>query len=85
MPRDESEAVSRDSFLGLSAQVTVGRARRGAPAEARVQDSYGRSHYVMVEPNNPEEVFPAGTRVVLLTRHESIYRVIPDVHLSFDE
>lgn len=85
LPRDESEAVSRDSFLGLGAQVTSGTARQGRPAEARLRDSYGRSHYVMVEPNNPEEVFPPGARVVLLTRHESIYRAIADVSLAFDE
>jgi Protein of unknown function (DUF1449) len=84
IPRDESEAVSRDSFLGCSAQITTGKARRGAPAEARLRDSYGRSHYVMVEPDRDEEVFPAGTRVVLLTRHDAVYRVTEDVNVELE-
>jgi hypothetical protein len=85
MPRDETEAVSRDSFLGCSAQITTGTARRGAPAEARLRDAFGRSHYVMVEPDRDEEVFPAGTRVVLLKRHDVIYRAIPDADLPFED
>jgi hypothetical protein len=85
MPRDETEAVSRDSFLGCSAQITVGRARRGAPAEARLRDSYGRSHYVMVEPDHDEEVFPTGARVVLVKRHDAVYRVIEDVNVPFED
>jgi hypothetical protein len=85
MPRDETEAVSRDSFLGCSAQITTGTARRGAPAEARLRDGFGRSHYVMVEPDRDEEVFPAGARVVLLKRHDAVYRVIPDADLPFED
>jgi hypothetical protein len=85
LPRDESESVSRDSFLGCSGEITVGTARRGHPAEARVRDSFGHSHYVMVEPDNEEQSFPAGSKVVLLKRHEAIYRVIDDVHVPLED
>lgn len=84
MPRDETEAVSRDSFLGCSAQITLGRARRGAPAEARLRDAHGHSHYVMVEPDRDEEVFNAGKYVVLVKRHDAVYRVIEDVHSELE-
>ena len=85
LPRDESESVSRDSFLGCGGEITVGTARRGHPAEARVRDGFGRSHYVMVEPDNDEQTFPAGSKVVLLKRHEAIYRVIDDVHVPLED
>ena len=85
MPRDETEAVSRESFIGCSAQITSGKARRGAPAEARLRDAYGRSHYVMVEPEHDEEVFPAGARVVLLKRRDVVYRVIADANIDLDD
>ena len=85
LPRDESESVSRDSFLGCGGEITVGTARRGHPAEARVRDAFGHSHYVMVEPDNDEQSFPAGSRVVLLKRHEAIYRVIDDVHVPLED
>jgi hypothetical protein len=85
LPRDESESVSRDSFLGCGGEITVGTARRGHPAEARVRDAFGRTHYVMVEPDNEEQTFPAGSKVVLLKRHEAIYRVIDDVHVPLED
>jgi hypothetical protein len=85
LPGDESEAVSRDSFLGCGGEITVGTARRGHPAEARVRDSFGHSHYVMVEPDNDEQTFPAGSKVVLLKRREAIYRVIDDVHVPLED
>lgn len=76
LPKDESEAVSRESFLGQSAVITVGTARMGAPAEARLRDQFGQNHYVMVEPDDEGESFPAGSHVVLVKRHDTIYRVI---------
>lgn len=74
MPRDESEAVSSESFIGCDAQITVGTARRGAPAEARLRDRFGRSHYVMVEPQDDEDVFPTGRHVLILKRQGDTYR-----------
>src|SRR4028119_284586 len=85
LPRDETESVSRDSFLGCGGEITVGTARRGHPAEARVRDAFGRTHYVMVEPDNEEQTFPTGSKVVLLKRHEAIYRVIDDVHVPLED
>lgn len=85
LPHDETEAVSRDSFLGCSGEITVGTARPGYPAEARVRDAFGRSHYVMVEPDNDEQSFPAGSKVVLLKRHEAIYKVTDDVYVPLED
>jgi hypothetical protein len=76
LPRDETEAVSRDSFLGCEAQITIGVARRGRPAEARLRDKFGRSHYVMVEPDSDEGSFAAGSHVLILKKHGDIFRVM---------
>jgi hypothetical protein len=40
--------------------VIGGVARRGLAAQARVKDSHGRSHYLMVEPDMDDEVFGRG-------------------------
>ena len=85
IPRDETEAVSHDSFLGLEAQILSGTARRGAPAEARLRDRYGRSHYIMVEPDADEEVFAAGTQVLVLKRRDAIYRAINNSHAVLED
>lgn len=76
LPRDETEAVSRDSFVGCEARITMGTARAGAPAEARVQDRYGRSHYILVEPDKADHILNAGTNVLILSRSDAVYRGI---------
>jgi hypothetical protein len=84
LPRDESEAVSRDSFVGCGGQITIGTARPGKPAEARVKDRFGHTHYLMVEPDGNDE-FPAGSHVLLLKRRGDIYRVIDNTGAQVDD
>ena len=84
MPKDETSAVSEDSLIGRVAVITLGSARRGYPAEAKVRDQFGYSHYIQVEPESAEEEFHQGTEVLLLTRHSAIYTAMenPNPHLS---
>lgn len=75
LPQDETYAVSESEFLGKVATVTVGTARAGLPAEARLRDAHGNTHYVRVEPLRPAESFAAGTAVVLKVRDGAVYKV----------
>ncbi len=75
LPREETEAVSQNSFVGCAARINIGTARPGKPAEARVTDKFGHTHYVMVEPEHDEE-FKAGSAVLIIKRHDHVYRVI---------
>ena len=75
LPREETAAVSQESFVGCAARINIGTARPGKPAEARVTDKFGHTHYVMVEPEHDEE-FKAGSPVLIIKRHDHIYRVI---------
>lgn len=84
LPRDETEAVSQDSFVGCGGQITIGTARPGKPAEARVKDRFGRTHYVMVEPDGNDE-FPAGSHVLLIKRHAALYRAIDNTGAQIDD
>jgi len=68
VPRDETTAVSEDSLVGRVAVITVGVAANNAPAEGRVRDVHGQTHYVMVEPDIAAESFSAGTEVLLVKR-----------------
>ena len=68
VPRDETTAVSEDSLVGRVAVITVGVASSNAPAEGRVRDEHGQTHYVMVEPDIAGETFPSGTEVLLVKR-----------------
>jgi len=70
IPRDETSAVSDASLVGRVGTIVIGTARAGKPAEARVRDEVGASHYVMVEPEETDQAYEAGTSV-LLVRHVS--------------
>lgn len=73
MPSDETTAVSLDSLVGKRAEVTVGSARRGSPAQARVRDVHGQAHYVMIEPVSDDHAIGAGETVLLVRREGGIF------------
>ncbi|BBL76146.1 YqiJ family protein [Methylomagnum ishizawai] len=68
LPKDETFAVSLDELAGRIAIVVTGTARLGRPAQARVRDALGRTHYVMVEPDDGDTEFAAGSEVLLVRR-----------------
>ncbi len=76
IPKEETYAVSVNSFIGSTAIITVGIAAAGQPAEARLTDAHGRTHYVRVEPDQPGDSFPSGAAVRLLTREGNIFKVV---------
>jgi hypothetical protein len=76
IPKDESSAPSENSFIGRVATVTLGVARSNAPAQAKLLDEHGKTHYVMVEPDNEGEEFEAGVPVLLVKRQGATFRVI---------
>ena len=76
MPKDETEAVSESSFIGRVAVVTMGKASPGNPAEAKLKDKYGQAHYIMIEPDEPDEVFENSTQVVLVSQQGAVFKAI---------
>jgi hypothetical protein len=76
IPKEETSAVSRDSFIGRIATVTLGSARSGEPTQGRLIDSHGQTHYVMVEPDRAADVLAEGERVLLVSRCNGVFRAI---------
>ncbi len=76
MPSDETEAVSTEEFIGVVAVITVGMAAENSPAQARLKDRFGQTHYVMVEPENADETYSAGERVLIVRKAGAAFRVI---------
>ena len=72
--QDQTRAVSQEAFVGTTGIIVIGTAQAGQPAQARLQDELGQSHYVMVEPTTPAEVFETGTEVLLVERQGAVYR-----------
>ncbi len=73
MPKTETTALSKQDLVGLTASVTLGEAKRGSPAQARVRDQFGQNHYVMVEPAGAEETLSEGQDVLLTQRADHHY------------
>jgi hypothetical protein len=73
MPQDETTAVSLDTLVGKRGTVTIGTARRGSPAQARVKDIHGLAHYVMVEPHDEAHPIAEGETVLLVRRDGNVF------------
>jgi hypothetical protein len=80
IPRDETSAVSDATLIGRAGVVTIGTARTGMAAEVKVKDHLGRGHYLMVEPDTPDEEFPQGTAVLIVKKVGATYRGIRNPH-----
>lgn len=80
MPRDETTAVPIESLLGKRGTITVGTARRGSPAQARVRDIHGQTHHVMVEPHDDDAAYAEGETVLLVRREGSIFIGLGEAH-----
>lgn len=68
LPKNESFAVSEDSFVGSMALVTQSAEQPGMSAECKIVDTYGQSHYLLIEPENPDVIFTRGERVLIIAK-----------------
>ena len=85
MPRDETEAVSTDTFIGRVAVVTIGTAEIGSPAEAKLVDKHQQSHYIMVEPDNDGDIIKQGEPALVVSKAGTIFKVIHNPNKSLEE
>lgn len=68
LPKTESQSVSKRQLGRRKGTVTQGTATRGTPAEVRVTDRYGNTHYLRAEPMRDADTIAQGTEVLVL-RH----------------
>ena len=76
MPRDETAAVSTESFIGRTATIVLGTATSGSPAQGKFKDQHGTTHYVMLEPDNAGEEFPQGSDVLIVRQDGATFFAI---------
>jgi hypothetical protein len=75
-PRDHTEVASQKELIGSYATIIRGEARQGQPAEAKTTDLRGRSHYILLEPDDPAMSYGAGDRVFIVGQDKNIYRAV---------
>ena len=71
LPKDETSAVSSASFVGRMAKITLGTSAKDSPAQGKVKDQFGKYHYIMIAPDNDDDVFAQGMDV-LLVRYDGV-------------
>jgi hypothetical protein len=76
VPDIETEAVESKTFIGRTAVLTLGEARSGKPAQAKLRDHNGQTHYLLIEPDQADEVFRQGDQVLLVSQQGSIFKAI---------
>lgn len=76
MPRDETSSVSLDSLVGREAFITLGKAGNEQPAEARIRDLHGATHYVMVVAEQHHGPFGPGVPLLVVRREGNQFVVI---------
>jgi hypothetical protein len=77
MPNLETSAVSRDSFIGRSAVVTLGDIAVGSPGQAKLRDQHGQVHYLLIEPDQPGDTLNTGQTVLIVGQRRHIFLAIP--------
>lgn len=76
LPQDHTTAIPLDHLVGSRAIILTGRATRGSPARARVEDHHGQAHFVMVEPDNDGQTLEEGETILLVRRQDHLFRAI---------
>ncbi|MEM0976047.1 MAG: OB-fold-containig protein [Pseudomonadota bacterium] len=66
LPKTETTALSERRLGRRRGIITSGTARRGSPAEVRVNDQFQNTHYIRAEPLRDDAKISAGTEVLVL-------------------
>ncbi len=76
IPKDETAAISRKTFIGRIATIVLGEANFKKSAEAKLEDQYGKTHYVMVVADNKGDSFFKDQQVLVVGMRGSNFTVI---------
>lgn len=82
MPKEETDAVSRKTFVGKPATIVQGNAEKGLPAQARLKDSTGQSHYVLVEPDVDGVILEQGSEIIIVRQVGARFAAIRNTNES---
>lgn len=84
-PKDETSAVSSDTFIGRVAVITLGQVTSKRSAEAKLVDQYGKSHYIMVLADNEGDSFQKGDHVLVVGKRGSRFSVITNPNPNLED
>lgn len=74
--KDDTSAVSTNSFIGSTAVITLGTATHILAAEAKLYDEHGSAHRIQVKPDDDIESLEEGSEIIIVKKEGSYYRAI---------
>lgn len=75
MPNDQTDAVSRDSFINRVATLTLAPVNPKRPVEAKVKDEHGNTHYIMLISDGDFNI-PLSSDALIISREGNIFKAI---------
>lgn len=86
LPKDETAAISSDTFVGRMATVVIGTVTSARAAEAKVVGPDGKTHYIQVIADNEGKVFKQGDHLLIVSkRTDGLFSVIENKNPLLDE
>lgn len=76
IPKTESSAMKKRFLGGHHGVISQGVARRGKPAEAKIKDRFGNTHYLRVEPLDDADEIAQGRDVHLIRKRNGMFYVV---------
>ncbi|QSY93466.1 DUF1449 family protein [Rhizobium bangladeshense] len=77
VPHDETYAVDLDTFIGRTAEVSIGPLDQGLPGRVRIKDQHGNWHVLRARAAKGQEALKIGTEVLLVDRKADVFIAIP--------
>ncbi len=75
MPKEVSEVVTTDSFIGKKALILDPKATDKLPARAKIKDIYNQEHYIRVKPLDKNKTIYEDTKVLIIRKDGDIFLV----------
>ena len=82
IPKEETSAVSEKTFIGRTATIVLGNATKGEAAQAKLEDAFKQTHYILVEPDNATETLNEGSDVLIVRQEGTVFFAIKNTHPS---
>jgi hypothetical protein len=76
MPKTESSAMRKRFLGGHHGIISQGTARRGKPAEAKIKDRHGNTHYLRVEPFDDDVELEKGCSIHVIRKKDGTFYAI---------
>ncbi|UZA25411.1 YqiJ family protein [Moraxella bovis] len=78
LPKDETTAINQSELVGRIGTVVIGKATKDTPAQIKVKDTHGQTHYIMAYADDEDLI--QGETVLLVLQKEMYFVAIKNMN-----